>query len=138
MILNRKSVVNATRKLSIHITPKDISRGNTKNPASCAAALACLRNPKIKAARVHISTTYLQMDGKWVRYRTPESLRGEIVAFDRGAKFQPGDYILRPLQPSHRARGTGFGGTKTKNNKTKSKRAKPHHIGNIRHYAAVR
>lgn len=97
-----KPVVNAKKTVTLHISPMDAKKGNVKDPGACAAARAAIRAvPNCIAARIHIGRAYLLgKDGKWMRYKTPESLRGEIIAFDRGGKFQPGDYTLRPMSPS--------------------------------------
>ncbi len=97
-------VVDATKPITLKISANDIKKGANKNPGACAAALACLRQIKgIERARVHIGRTYILKGGKWQRYLTPLSLRSEIVAFDRGGKFQPGEYVIKPLAPSHRS-----------------------------------
>lgn len=140
MKIDGAPVVNATKKLPITITPRDVKLGETKDPGACAAARACMREAGATQARVHISTTYLKMDKEWVRYRTPAAIRSEIISFDRGAGFQPGDYVLRPLQPSHRASGKRMGGPDRAKPKTKIriKRAKRHVVTGIRHHGAVR
>ena len=97
MEINGKKVVDATRKLKINISPRDATEGATKDPASCAAARAAKRDiPHCISARVHIGRVYVELKDKWVRYFTPESLRTEIIAFDRGGSFQPGEYELNP------------------------------------------
>lgn len=134
MKINGKKVVNAKSPLLLEITKGDVSRGKTKDPSACAAARACVRQLDAKSARVHVSTTYVEFDDKWVRYLTPASLRTEIVSFDRGKEFEPGEYNIRPLQPSHQASGRRMGST----NKPKAKgapdkkRAKPHHTTGVR------
>jgi hypothetical protein len=53
-------------------------------------------------ARVHVARTYLKIGNKWLRCITPESLRSEIVAFDRGGKFEPGEFELKAIPDSMR------------------------------------
>lgn len=129
--LDGKPVNNATKPLLISITSKDARAGLKKDPMSCAAAVACTREiPNCTEARVHVSVAYLKIKGKWFRYRTPQALRTEIVGFDRGAKFSPGDYYLAPIQPSHRANGKRMGGSKpTERKGPKQKRHQPHRTG---------
>jgi hypothetical protein len=99
-------VLNASRKIVVRISARDIRTGKNKDPGSCAAARALIREvPNCVAARVHLGRTYLQREDKtWLRYRTPEALRTEIIAFDRGGRFEPGEYELRPLSPADRGR----------------------------------
>lgn len=101
--INGKPVVNAKKSVTLHISAADTKKGNVKDPGACAAALAAMREvPNCVAARIHIGRAYLLSgtDNKWRRYKTPESLRGEVIAFDRGGKFEPGEYTLRPMSPS--------------------------------------
>lgn len=90
-------VVDATKKLKVTISPADVKRGDNKNPNGCAAARACVRQIEdVVAAKVHISRTYLKFRDKktkkekWVRFGTPQSVRGEIIGFDRGGVFRAG------------------------------------------------
>ena len=87
-------VVDAKRDQTIRITNRDVKKGGVKDPATCAAALACRRDLQSAEAQVHIGRTYVKQGRKWVRYVTPASLKYEIVAFDRGGKFEPGEYVL--------------------------------------------
>jgi hypothetical protein len=132
-------VVDAKKKLTITITPQDIAKGDTKDPGACAAAQACMRQANCTKARVHIGRTYLLVDKKWVRYHTPRSLRGEIISFDRGTTFQPGEYTLMPMRPSAR---TGKAQSRTQNHpkpKVRLKhRTKPHVVHGIRERGANR
>lgn len=101
-----KKVVDAKRPAKIVITVRDTKLGDNKNPSSCAAALAAKRDvPECLSARVHIGRVYIETKDRWVRYLTPDALRTEIVAFDRGGSFQPGDYVLKPPAPSETVEG---------------------------------
>jgi hypothetical protein len=102
MEINGKKVVDATKPLRIVINADDAERGTTKDPSACAAARAILRGYKkkgVKNARVHLGRVYLEYPDKWVRYLTPDSLRAEIISFDRGntAKFMEGAYTLHKV-----------------------------------------
>lgn len=101
MEINGKRVVDATTKQRIHITKRDTTEGDNKNPSGCAAARAAKRDiPDCINARIHIGRAYIEYKTKWVRYFTPDRLRTEIIAFDRGGSFEPGDYTLLPPGPS--------------------------------------
>jgi hypothetical protein len=120
------NVVNATMSRIITITEEDISRGEKRDPAGCAAAISCCRLPRVAEARVHTSTTYLRErpGKKWLRYRTPSALKYGMIAFDRGGTLEAGEYILRPIQPSHQARGERQG---TPGTGVKPKTTRPRH-----------
>jgi hypothetical protein len=96
MDINGKPVVDATEHMVVEITKEDCEKGKNKNPSACAAARAILREYKVKSARVHVGITYIEEDKRWIRYKTPHSLRTELVAFDRGGTFEPGIYTLCP------------------------------------------
>lgn len=94
MRISGLQVVDAKRDQLIHITNNDVKRGGVKDPSTCAAALACRRDLQCTEAQVHIGRTYVKQGRNWVRYVTPSSLKYEIVAFDRGGQFEPGEYVL--------------------------------------------
>ena len=137
MNIDRKSIENAQPRVEIVITPHDIKAGNSKAPDTCAAARACLRQLNCSRARVHISTTYLEVGKVWYRYRTPAALRAEIISFDRGGGFSPGTFELIPIQPSHQARGRRIGGN-TPAKPFSENRRKKHIVSGVRHNADVR
>lgn len=95
MEINGIKVKDATTPLVLEITKRDVQLGNTRDPGSCAAARACVRLvPDAKEARVYLSRVYVRTDKEWIRYLTPSSLRTEVVAFDRGGSFSPGEHTL--------------------------------------------
>src|SRR5882672_1451456 len=130
MEINGKPVRNSTRKILIEINARDVKRGQSRDPGSCAAAQCLLRTvPGIKSARVHIGRTYIEFDDHWERLQTPPSLKAEITAFDRGAPFYPGAYSLSPLSPAKRASfGKKQGSPPRKDAKPRKKIARPYHI----------
>lgn len=140
MEINGIKVVDAKKPLTLHITTGDVKKGGTKNPSSCAAAQACMKLPGVSQARVHIATTYIKVHDKWLRFRTPNSLRSEIIAFDKGGKFEPGEYTLAPMPVAARLGGgaTGSKTSKTKPYGTKKKKRAYHHVKGIRPHGANR
>lgn len=101
MKINGKKVVNGKSDFRLKIQQRDITRGKSKAPAECAAALALMReNKDISSVRVHIGRIFIETPGAWLRYKTPHTLRDEIVAFDRGGQFLPGEHMVKALTPS--------------------------------------
>lgn len=130
-------VKDATKKVTIKIAPADCKFGSSKDPGMCAAAKACLRQvPSCTEARVHISRTYLKVGNHWLRFQTPAALRGEIVTFDRGGKFTPGDYYLMPMPKSVQLANGKRTGTKPKFKRGRPghHRVPPHRIEGVREY----
>lgn len=145
MEINGKKVVDATKPIAIHITKRDTTDGDNKNPASCAAARAVKRDvPECVNARVHIGRVYVETPSKWIRYNTPDALRTEIVAFDRGGSFAPGEYKLQvPEKRSGSGSNTGRnGGVRGKASKKRNTvlvaRVKRHEVTGIRPKGANR
>ena len=94
MKINGLPVFDAKEPISFAVTQRDIDRGGIKEPDSCAIALACKRKAHTKDARIHLTYSYLLEKDHWLRYRTPACISREIVAFDRGGSFEPGEYTL--------------------------------------------
>jgi len=95
-------VVDAKAPLKLEVTKMDCQLATRKNPGCCAVAKACGRELKIRGVRVHLSRLYLLKGKAWTRYVVHSSLRQEIIAFDRGGKFQPGIYTFAAPEPSKR------------------------------------
>ena len=95
-------VVDSRRKATVNVTKADIKRGSRKKPEACALALACIRELDVDEALVHATRTYLRSGLKWKRYFTPNAVRSETIAFDRGGAFEPGQYELHPMPPTLR------------------------------------
>lgn len=96
------NVVDANEELELTITERDCQLGKTKSSRECAAARALRRECKAEKAFVHFSRAYVLKEGKWLRFNVPPALRSEVVAFDRGGEFAPGDYVLKKVQPTVR------------------------------------
>jgi hypothetical protein len=101
-MIDGKPVVDVDRPVTLQITQADCNRGSKKDPTKCAAALALKRATGCDECRVHIACTYLRFGNKWLRYATPPSLKAEIISFDRGGGFYPGDFRLHPMSASNR------------------------------------
>ena len=121
------AVTNAAKPITLHILAGDCKGGDPKRPATCAAARAIKRELGAIDCRVHLGRVYIRQNkGNWQRYMTPASLRNEIIAFDRGGDFSPGEYVLPAITPSKRAAaGRRQGSTKrTKTGKKSQSRRK--------------
>lgn len=123
-------VIDAREPIILKIQRRDITGANVKTPDQCVIARACRRQLHVKEARVHLSRMYLRLnDTNWVRYIVPKSARAEIIAFDRGGDFEPGEFKFDRVTPSQaigkkRSPGKRIG--------TKPKIRKPHIVTNVR------
>jgi len=106
------SVVDATKGINVTVTAEDCFKGAKKSVNKCAMAKAFQRN--FDGAIISKSVSYLIKGAKATRYRTPESVAREIVSFDRGQDFDPGDYQLKaPLESEKMGKRTGGFGKQT-------------------------
>lgn len=136
MEINGKKVVDAKSRATIKITQRDVTEGDNKNPSGCAAAIAAKRLDDCISARVHIGRVYIEQKDRWVRYETPDSLRTEIISFDRGGIFDPGEYTLLPPIPAEvRARNRHIHtGSETNRNNNNKKPRRMLHVAKIKRH----
>jgi hypothetical protein len=125
---------DAKRDLVLTIKETDIAGAKRKDNNACAAANALCRQEHFKKAKVFKTKTYVLLkDGTWQRYITPKSLYMEIMIYDRGGRFEAGDFLLRA------AKGTERLGEHLKPTGKKLKTGKPskpiHTIDNVRENA---
>ncbi len=102
MKLEGLPVYDATEPLGFTVKTRDITKRGIQSPDSCAMALACKREHHSKDVRIHMKYSYVLEKDHWTRYRTPASVSREIVAFDRGGSFDPGEYMLLVPYKSNR------------------------------------
>ena len=93
--LEGKPIEDANKDYTLNISKDDIRKGLKKTPSGCAAAIALTQTAGYKEARVHMGRTYVFTGKKWLRFMTPAALNREIVSFDRGGTFEPGDYTFK-------------------------------------------
>lgn len=127
-MIDGKPVANASMALRLNVTEDDIKNGAPLNPYACAIARAAKRQPGIVAAKVHLSCLYLlgKRGKEWLRYRVPEYATREIVAYDRGGKFVPGEIDLQPISTRELVRRVDR--IRGSEPKKRSRRPRPRHI----------
>lgn len=126
---NVDKVSDATGTVDVSVTAADDKASRKKDHAECAMAMACKREMKLDGVIVSRKTAYLIKGGTATRYELPESTSREVVSFDRGSGFAPGDYHLRPPSESRRLGAITGGGGPTK---TTRKIRRVHHTAGIR------
>jgi hypothetical protein len=137
MKLEGIEVEDANTDLLLNIRDTDTKTGQ-RDPANCAAAKASCRIRGVEEARVFRARVYLKFtkaSGKkvWRRYLTPDALRGEIIAMDRGGQFEPDDYLLKA--PMKSTRLGAYKPTGPRSGRRPSRRKPPAHVvKNIRPY----
>lgn len=96
-----KAVKDSNEPLRISVTATDTKAPGRKKHAECVIANACKRGLGMDAL-VSVSRVYLIKNGVATRYEVPPSVAREITSYDRGAGFEPGDYVLRKPSSDHR------------------------------------
>lgn len=98
-------VLDAKEDSFIEVTKRDTKSATVRNHKACAMAVACKRKLKLDGVIMPISTAYLIKDDIATRYLVPASVSREIVAFDRNAIFEPGEYRLKAATESSKLNG---------------------------------
>lgn len=130
-------IIDAKRPLTLNITERDIKGADVQDPADCVVARACRRELLAKEVRVHLGRVYVRTNkGNWNRYITPKAMRTEIIAFDRGGKFEPQSFELKTPSEAKQASGTRQGTRSryknSRNNPNRKKRRSPIVVRNVR------
>jgi len=96
------SVTDASRNAVIEVTKKDVDSSKIKKHAECAMAVACKRKFHVDGVVISRTVAYLVKGKRARRFHLPESVSREVVSFDRGAGFAPGNYELAAISPSNK------------------------------------
>ena len=104
---NVTKCTDARCPVAIEVTKKDVAKSTSGDPGNCAMAKAICREWKADSAVIGLSYSYVIKGNTAVRFTTPESVRREIVSFDRKHDFAPGGYHLAPISPAQRRRPSG-------------------------------
>lgn len=97
---NVTTAIDADKPIEVSVSMKDCTDGQKLNPANCALARAAKRELHADAVVIGLSSSYVIKGKTAVRFHTPESVRREIISFDRNQDFAPGDYYLAPKSPA--------------------------------------
>lgn len=132
MFPNVETAVDATRPVEVSVNRRDCKIAEKMNPSECALAKAAKRELNADGVIIGISTSYVIRGTQAIRFDTPESVRREIVSFDRHQDFAPGDYYLTPKSPSDRIGADSRRNKNKTGGKYKSARRKMHHSARVR------
>lgn len=97
-----RRVVDADRGAKIEVMPADSTSRGIKNHEACALAVACKRQMNLDGVIISRSKAYLVKGRVARRFNLSPSASREVVSFDRGAGFAPGEYLLSPIGPKAR------------------------------------
>jgi hypothetical protein len=119
-----KKVFDAKEGLVVEVTRKDEATSKRRKHSECAMAIAAKRTFHADGVIVSVTKAYLVTGDTATRYQLPEAVSREVVSFDRGAGFAPGQYRL--LKPDHPL-GRKSAGGKDKSSTGTGKR-RTHHV----------
>lgn len=102
MFPNVTSAVDAAAPIEISVNRKDCKTAKKFDPTECALARAAKRELHVEGVIIGIGSSYIIKGDTAVRFDTPQSVKREIISFDRHHDFAPGDYYLTPKPPSNR------------------------------------
>src|SRR5262245_42057702 len=118
-------VVDANKPVNVSVNKKDCADAKELDPTNCALAKAAKRELQADGVIIGISSSYIIKGKQAIRFQTPESVRREIVSFDRHHDFAPGDYYLTPKSPSTKL-GTSYRRTPHSSGTSKNAKRKIH------------
>jgi hypothetical protein len=88
------SVEDSEHDIRVEVTKRDEAVATKKSHKTCAMAVACKRKLDLDGVIVSVKTAYMIKGKKAIRFSVPEHVSREVVSFDRGAGFEPGEYKL--------------------------------------------
>jgi hypothetical protein len=94
---------DAKRPVDVEVTAKDVKKSTQRDMTDCAMARAICREWGADKAIIGMTYSYVVKGSTAIRFVTPDSVKREIVSFDRHKDFAAGDYHLAPVPPSLRA-----------------------------------
>jgi hypothetical protein len=130
--INGRQCIDATESISLNITDNDCQLASRKDHANCVLSRACMKHTGSDVL-VYVSRVYVKQihQDVWVRYVIENTLRTQVVAFDQGGAFNPGQYVLnKPASDKRLGRSSGG----QKNTDRKTPRKMPVKLTNVRPY----
>lgn len=135
--INGIPVQDAKRNFKVDVLPVDIKSASIKQPGNCAVARACKRELGVTEALVHLTRVYLLQGNRYIRYEAPRSMRDEIIAFDRGGRFEPTSFVLKPVPQDRRLGRKRQGGTDDASYKKTGRKRSYHRTASVREAAVL-
>ncbi len=125
-------VTDSDNDLEIEVLERDIRAAAKKNHTECAMAVACKRAEHADGVIISVNTAYVIKGNEATRFKVPQSIAREVVSFDRGSQFGPGDYALKSPRKSQRLGARQERSPSTATRPLKTKRRKPHVTEGVR------
>jgi hypothetical protein len=114
-------VVHAKKPVNVEVRPRDCAEGKKLMTNECALAKAAKRQFQADGVAIRLSDSYIVKGKTAIRFSTPETVKREIVSFDRHQDFASGIYRLSPAKPSWATPGKFAGKKRGKQGKHRPK-----------------
>lgn len=117
-------VIHAKKHVIVEVSSKDCKEGKGFQTNECALAKAAKRQFKADGVAIRLSDSFVIKGKTAIRFMTPETVKRELVSFDRHHDFAPGIYRLSPAPPQwskSKIRGVGHSHKGGHNRKTNTK-----------------
>jgi hypothetical protein len=95
-----KQVLLAKKPVLVEVHPKDCKDGKKLQTSECALAKATKRQFKADGVAIRMGDSFVIKGGTAIRFLTPQTVRRELVSFDRHHDFASGTYRLAAPPPS--------------------------------------
>lgn len=89
--------MDSSRNAKIEVTKGDEATSRKKSHKGCAMAVACKRKFHLDGVIISRNRAYLVKGTQARRFTLPPSVSREVVSFDRGGGFEPGEYQLSKI-----------------------------------------
>lgn len=93
--LNKKPISDAVSPLVFSVTRRDVNKGKTQDPMSCAIAQGLNCKKDVVSVRIGQRVALVEYKDRVVRYEIDKEDTRKIAAFDAARYFQPGQYTLK-------------------------------------------
>lgn len=94
-----KKVIHATQPVLVDVLPRDCTEGKKLQTDECALARAAKRQFKADGVAIRLSDSFIVNGDTAIRFATPDTVKRELVSFDRHKDFAAGMYRLSPARP---------------------------------------
>lgn len=111
-------VIHATKPVLVDVRARDCEEGKSYQTDECALAKAAKRQFKADGVAIRLSDSFVIKGKTAIRFSTPDTVKRELVSFDRHKDFAPGSYRLSPARPNWanpRKKKSDGGGGHTRN-----------------------
>lgn len=87
-------VIFADKSVKVDVHPRDCKEGKKFQTSECALAKAAKRQFHADGVAIRLTDSFIIKGKTAIRFKTPESVKRELVSFDRHQDFAAGTYQL--------------------------------------------